>query len=234
MLGFFKGRWVLFWCMVIKFLKYRGRIYRALAESEVPKLRLREDFSKLGLVRAGGRSYTREELLERPELWPLANKYDLQGVGLYLLGRELLTREDIQRRLPEDSSLRTRVSYSLRDLFTPAELFEMGILRINHRFYTFEEFSQLKNLHVHHALDLENAPELLLPRGLRVGGYLNLANSSITKLPEDLTIGGSLYIEGTPIDRLPQSLQVSGLIINTSSRKQLKIIPYHLREKLRY
>jgi len=57
-------------------------------------------------------------------------------------------------------------------------------------------------------LNLDNIPNIQLPKGLTVGGSLYLNSAQITSLPQGITIGGELDLRNANITSLPQDLIV--------------------------
>ena len=90
------------------------------------------------------------------------------------------------------------------------DLTNIGMVSVNGKPMTLEEFQNSKNLEVDGDLHLSYTKITSLPAGLKVGGYLNLAYTKITSLPAGLKVGGYLNLGGTPLTSLPAGLKVDG------------------------
>ena len=75
-----------------------------------------------------------------------------------------------------------------------SDLGNIGLISINGKKVTFEEFSKMDNLKVKGNLDLKDSTVKELPSGLTVGGGLSLYGTAIKELPEDLKVKGGIWI----------------------------------------
>ena len=91
-----------------------------------------------------------------------------------------------------------------------SDLGNIGLVLVNGKKVTFEEFSKMENLTVKGNLNLRETALEKLPKGLKVGGNLYLIGSKITELPSGLTVGGDLDLSGSKIKELPSGLTVGG------------------------
>jgi hypothetical protein len=87
---------------------------------------------------------------------------------------------------------------------------KVGLIKVNGKSYTQEDFLKLKNLTVWDTLDLVDSTLTTLPEGLKVDGNLHLENSKIKYLPDNLQVNGTLELYNTDIAKLPKNLKVRG------------------------
>ena len=110
-----------------------------------------------------------------------------------------------------------------------SDLGNIGLVLINGKKVTFEEFSKMENLKVKGNLDLREAALEKLPKDLKVGGNLWLYGSKIKELPSGLTVGGHLDLYGSKIKELPSGLKVGGDL--GLYRTAIKELPEDLKVK---
>jgi len=92
-----------------------------------------------------------------------------------------------------------------------SDLGNIGLISINGKRVTFEEFSKMENIKIRD-LNLYGSSVKDLPVGLKLIGHLDLSKSTIEELPEGLQVGGNLWLNDTNIKVLPLDLRVQGKI----------------------
>ena len=112
-----------------------------------------------------------------------------------------------------------------------SDLGNIGLISINGKKVTFEEFSKMENLTVKGDLSLYRTAIKELPKGLKVGGDLELSDSAIKELPSGLEVGGFLNLYRTAITELPSGLEVGGSLWLSGSK--IKELPEDLKVKER-
>ena len=129
---------------------------------------------------------------------------------LELRGKEILQIKGKQNKAPIQKYWSYLHQYIKQfNLKVISDHLNIGLVKVDSRTMTLEEFTNSKNLVVRGNLNLNGCTSLTsLPTGLSVKGYLNLNGcTSLTSLPTGLSVGGNLYLSKGSKVKVPDHLK---------------------------